>query len=389
MFSSRVPKDLSPNRFGVLLSRLRAEGAELVDLTESNPTRAGFDYPPDLLASLASPDALTYRPAPLGLPAAREAVCDYLLRLGVDGSPDRVVLTASTSEAYALLFKLLCDPGDQVLAPRPSYPLFEHLTSLEAVEVRPYPLEYHARWEVDVDQLRQAVTPRTRAVLLVSPNNPTGSYVTRAELEAIADVCAARGLALVGDEVFAGYPLNGLSARPPPVVAHGRDALTISLGGLSKAVGLPQVKLGWMLIGGPDRAVGGALSRLELICDTYLSVSTPVQVAAATLLARGEAVARQIGERVRRNYAAIQDLAARVPSCRVLAAEGGWYAVVRVPATRTEEDLVLDLLARERLVVHPGYFFDFSGEAFLVFSLLVEPGPFDDGVGRALALASR
>lgn len=385
MFSSRLPADLAPNRIGQAVARLRAGGGELVDLTESNPTRVGLAAPESLVRGLAAIAPRVYDPCPLGLPSAREAVAAHLSRPGRALPPERVVLTAGTSEAYGHLFKLLCDPGDEVLTPRPSYPLFEHLTRLEGVRAAPYALEFHGRWEIDLDSLRRAVTPRTRAVLLVSPNNPTGSFAASAELDAVADLCRARELALIVDEVFAPYPLAD-SAPAPGLLDRPRDVLAFSLGGLSKSVGLPQLKLGWMAAAGPRPLVDGALAGLELICDTYLSVSAPVQLAAAELLAGGAAITKRIAERVRGNHAALQRLVAGYPAVRLLPVDGGWYAVLRIPATRSEEAVVLDLLERERVLVHPGYFFDFPREAYLVVSLLPEPRRFRAGAARMLGV---
>jgi len=386
MFSTRVPADLSPNRLTVAERAIRARGGRLIDLTETNPTRVGLAYPQDATAALASPAALSYDPQPFGLSSAREAVAETILAAGRPVDPARVILTASTSEAYSFLFKLLCDPGDQVLVPVPSYPLFEHLTRLELVEIRPYPLEYHGTWSIDIHAVEAAATSRTRAVLVVSPNNPTGSMLTRADLEALAAFCASRGLALVGDEVFCDYPIDPRSdiAR----VLDQEEALTFSLGGLSKSAGLPQMKLGWMAAGGPPPLVDAALARLEIICDAFLSVSAPVQHAARALLEHGSAIRRLILERVRNNLDALQALAAAHPACSVLRVEGGWSAVVRVPAIRPEESLVLDLLEQDGVLVHPGYFFDFPHEAFVIVSLLPEPGPFRDGAARLFARAS-
>ena len=413
MFSDRVPA-LRANRLAEELARLRSAGRRIDDLTASNPTRAGLPYPRDLLAPLAAPDALAYEPSPFGLAVAREAVAAHLAGRGVPVRPGRVVLTASTSEAYSLLFKVLCDPGDAVLVPQPSYPLFEHLTRLDGVAARPYRLEHHGRWEIDVDGLARGVDARTRAVLLVNPNNPTGSYVRPDELAAVRELAARRGLAIVCDEVFERYPLaaapeaqvlersgarpgqEGGPAAPAEVPPLGRsgalvadtEVLTFTLGGLSKSAGLPQLKLGWMLVGGPDRLAAPALARLELVCDTYLSVAAPVQLAAGALLDRSRPVADAILARVRGNYAALRRLAGRFPACRVLPAEGGWYAVVQAPAIRSEEDLVVELLRRDGVHVHPGYFFDFPREAFLVLSLLPRPGVFEGAAARVLARAS-
>ena len=387
MFSSRLPADLAPNRIGQAVARLRGTGADFVDLTESNPTRVGFAAPEGLVRGMAAVAPRVYDPRPLGLPDARAAVAAHLSRAGRVVASERVVLTAGTSEAYGHLFKLLCDPGDEVLIPRPGYPLFEHLTQLDGVRAVPYALECHARWEIDLDSLRRAVTRRTRAVLLVSPNNPTGSFATAAELDAVAALCRKHDLALIVDEVFAPYPLTDAGAGPS-VLDGSRDALAFSLGGLSKSVGLPQLKLGWIVATGPPPLVDRALAGLELICDTYLSVTTPVQLAAGDLLAGGAEVTARIAERVRANHAALRALVARHPAVRLLPADGGWYAVVRIPATRPEEAVVLDLLERDRVLVHPGYFFDFPREAFLVVSLLPEPQRFLAGAATILAKVS-
>ena len=384
-FSSRLPPDPAVNALSRRIAALRAEGGAWVDLTESNPTRAGFDYPADLLQPLAARAALRYEPEPFGLPSAREAVAADYARRGAHPEPSQVVLASSTSEAYSWLFKLLCNPGERVLVPRPSYPLFEHLARLDAVDAAPYDLEYHGRWELDADSLVHAATPATRAVVVVSPNNPTGSCLSTRELEWLDTFCTERNLALVADEVFADYVLDAPADRTTDVALRA-SALAFTLGGLSKSVGLPQLKLGWIVVGGARRAA--ALQALELIADSYLSVSTPVQVALPELLARGAAIRDVILARLRENLAALRALAVRVPSCDVLPCEGGWYAVVRVPATRTEEDLVLGLLDRERILVHPGYFFDFSREAFLVISLLPPAGVFADAAARMLQFVS-
>ena len=387
MFSARVPA-LRANRVAGELARLRSEGRRLDDLTASNPTRLDLPYPLDLLAPLAATDALAYDPAPFGMASAREAVAAHLAGRGVRASPDRIVLTASTSEAYSLLFKLLCDPGDAVLVPRPSYPLFEHLTRLDGVAARAYRLEYHGRWEIDVDGLAGMVDARTRAVLLVSPNNPTGSFVRGGELAAVREIASRRGLAIICDEVFEGYPMEGAAAGRSGALVADTEALTFTLGGLSKSAGLPQLKLGWILVGGPDRLVVPARDRLELVCDTYLSVATPVQLAAGVLLERSRPVADAILRRVRANHASLRRLGGGFPACRVLPVEGGWYAVVQVPAIRSEEDLVVELLRRDGVYVHPGYFFDFPREAFLVLSLLPPPDVFAGAATRILTRAS-
>jgi hypothetical protein len=303
------------------------------------------------------------------------------MRRGATVSADSVLLTASTSESYTWLFKLLCSPGESVLVPQPSYPLFEHLTRLEGVTAAAYNLQYHGRWEVDFDSVA-AAPATTRAMLVVSPNNPTGSFITAAELQEIASICRQRGWALIADEVFADYALDERS--PLTDLASRAGVLAFSLGGASKSLGLPQVKLGWMVAGGPPAERDAALAGLELIADTFLSVGTPVQLATPDLLRRGAAIRDAIHARVRRNLNRAREIAERYPSCAVLRVDGGWCAPVRVPATRGEEALALDLLERERILVHPGYFFDFPHEAFVVVSLLPEENVFADAFARTL-----
>lgn len=384
MFSGRVPPDLAPNPLARLLARQRASGVPLLDLTETNPTRVGLAYPPELLQPLGQPASLVYEPQPFGLAGARQAVATELARRGITVPPSRIVLTASTSEAYSILFKLLCDPGDEVLVPEPSYPLFDHLTRLDAVTARPYRLEFAGRWAVDLDSVDAVLSPRTRAILAVNPNNPTGSFLSAGEIAALSDRCARRGLVLIGDEVFADYPLEETAAQKPSVLDQP-VALTFSLGGLSKAVGLPQLKLAWIAAAGPDRYVADALGRLEVICDAYLSVATPVQHAAGELLRQGAALRAAIAARVRRNWHALGARMVAHPSCTRLPCEGGWSAIIQVPATVPEEARVLMLVERDHVLVHPGYFFDFPREAFLVVSLLPRPDVFDEGVARLLA----
>jgi aspartate/methionine/tyrosine aminotransferase len=387
MFSERVPRSLQPNRITNAMHRARDARRPLIDLTVTNPTTVGLTYPSSLLAPLAASAALTYQPEPFGLCAAREAVAGDYARRGITVRPDHIALTASTSEAYALLFKLLCDPGDIVLVPVPSYPLFDHLTALEGVRGRAYKLEYHVRWSVDLDDLDGVWTDDVRAVLAVSPNNPTGSVLTTEEQRGLETRCAARHAALIVDEVFADFALGSDRGQTVVEVGSGPSltpALRFRLGGLSKSVGLPQLKLGWIAIDGPDDLVGDAVARLEIICDTYLSVSTPVQVAAADLLIKGADVRDQIRARINENYCALRAAAQQYPAVDVLETDAGWSAVIRIPSTRSEEDLVVDLIERDGVVVHPGFFFDFPHEAFIVCSLLPEPAVFSEGLGRVL-----
>jgi alanine-synthesizing transaminase len=386
VFSARLPPSLTVNRLTRTLATLRAQDVAILDLTETNPTRVGLEYPPALLAPLADPGSLAYAPTPRGLTSAREAIAIDYVRHGLDVDPSHIYLTASTSEAYSLLFKLLCDPGDDVLVPHPSYPLFEHLTMLDGVRAVPYALEYHGVWSIDLASLRSAITPRTRAVLVVSPNNPTGSMLKASEMEAIAALCHEHDLALIGDEVFADY-LFERDANAVSVLSQDR-VLTFGLGGLSKSAGLPQLKLGWMAMKGPAARLADATERLDVICDTYLSVATPVQRAAAALIEQGTTVRARIQTRLDANRRALQRALAQAPGCTLLHLEAGWSAVIRVPAISSEETLVLDLLTHDHVLASPGYFYDFPREAYLVVSLLPDPDVFGTGIDRMLARAA-
>jgi aspartate/methionine/tyrosine aminotransferase len=382
MFSKRVAHSQTRNQISCALDARRAAGLPIIDLTLSNPTTAGFEYPPALLEPLAAREGLVYEPQPFGLAAARDAVSQEFARRGVHVPANHIVLTASTSEAYSLLFKLLCDPGEVVLAPRPSYPLVEYLTALDAVSLQQYSLEFHGRWAVDLHGLQERFNEsagRIAAVIVISPNNPTGSYVTQAEVDPIAELAREHDAALISDEVFADYPMSKRETAASSLITQ-QTALSFVLGGLSKSIGLPQAKLGWIAVGGPPAIVCEALERLETICDAYLSVSTPVQLAAPHLLMKGAALRAQIQKRVRENYAALKAVAVKHAACSVLPVEGGWYAICEVPAIKSEEAIVLDLLDATGVLVHPGYFFDFEREAYLVISLLPDPVQFSSAV---------
>ncbi len=383
-FSSRMPASLEANRLSRALAQLRRDGVPVLDLTESNPTRAGFAYDASLLAPLGDPRGLAYRPDPLGAIDARRAVSEDFARRGLAVGVERIALTASTSEGYSLLFKLLCDPGDEVLIPQPSYPLFEHLTRLDGVTAVPYRLDYHGRWSVDLSSVEAALSPRTRALLIVNPNNPTGNFVSAVDLEALAALCGSRDIAVISDEVFADYELQPETRVPRGQLTPRTDVLGFTLGGLSKSIGLPQAKLGWIAVSGDSAVCSQTMALLELECDTYLSVSTPVQLAARELLERGAPVREQIQQRTRANLATCASLVRDVPTCRLLHAEGGWYGVIQVPSLMPEEELVLSLLVDSQVLTHPGYFFDFAKESFLIVSLLTPEDAFATAVSRVL-----
>jgi alanine-synthesizing transaminase len=386
MFASRTNWQFEPNRFAQALEAHRRRGQRLLDLTASNPTTCGFSYPDrQILAALADRRALAYRPESKGLPEARAAICDYYRgRAGFAGSADRInpehiFLTSSTSEAYTYVFRLLCEAGEEILVPAPSYPLFEFLAGLADIRLTPYPLFYDHGWQIDVAGLRAALTPQSRAVLVVHPNNPTGSFVKRREAAELAAICAHREMAIVADEVFLDYAAGPTTA---PTFALQNAALTFTLSGLSKIAALPQMKLAWLIVSGPESLARQAIDRLEIIADTYLSASTPVQLAAPAFLSLRGDLQTQLQKRVRANLADL-DYAVRRPSpITRLEREGGWYAVLRVPASGPDELLAVDLLERYSVLVHPGHFFNFARDGFLVLSLITPQEDFQEGVRR-------
>jgi len=383
MFSSRTRWDRTANRLAGLIEAHRGAGHPVIDLTESNPTRVGLTAPAGVLAPLAGPESLAYEPAATGARKARDAVAADFLRRGAALDASRIVLTASSSEAYAFLFKLLCDPGSVILVPRPSYPLFEYLARLESVEVHSYPLAWDGEWHLSPAALAEALTPQTRAIVAVHPNNPTGSYLKQQEVGPLLELCARRGLALVSDEVFADYA-HGADPRRVPSLAQDGPALVFALGGLSKSCGLPQLKLGWIAVCGPPALREEALARLEIVADTYLSVGSPVQHAAPSLLQRLPELQAPIAARVAANLALLRERLGGAPAS-LLAPEGGWSAVLQVPATLDEEERACRLLASHGVLVHPGFFFDFERGAHLVLSLLPRPETFAQGIDRILA----
>ena len=384
MFSHRTSWRLAPNALTRAIEEARASGLEILDLTVSNPTEAGVRPDAEIvLAALANPEAMHYDPQPRGLLEARRAVCRYYRESHAvfNLDPERLILTTSTSEAYSYVFRLLCNPGDEVLVPKPSYPLFEFLADLADVKLVPYPLLYDHGWQIDFDSLYKAATPRTRAVILVHPNNPTGSYVSAAETSALNVWCRDYGLALIVDEVFLDYAHDG---APRSSFVTNADALTFTLSGVSKISALPQMKLAWVATSGPKEMVAAAGARLEVIADTFLSMNAPVQLAAPALLDQRKQIQPILLDRLRVNLAELDRQLASHPSCTRLLVEGGWYVVVRVPAIESDEDLAIRLLREAKVSVHPGHFYDFPNEGHLVLSLITEPADFREGVARLL-----
>ncbi len=383
MFSKRTGWELTPNRFTAAQRELLAGRITFLDLTISNPTAAGIAYDSEtVLDSLRDPRALDYDPHPKGLLSAREAVAAYYGDdHGVTLEPESLVLTTSTSEGYSYILRLLCNPGDEILVPKPSYPLFEFLADLNDVKLVPYSLIYDHGWQIDFQSLTEAATERTKAVVMVHPNNPTGSFVTSSERKGMNQFCRDRELALIVDEVFLDYAHDGV---PRESFASNGDILTFTLGGLSKISGLPQMKLAWIAATGPSQQVHAAIERLEVIADTYLSLNAPVQLASGVLLAQRKKVQPQLLGRVRANLEEFDLQLAGQKSCARLSVEGGWYVVLRVPVTRSDEDLAVDLLRDQSVLVHPGHFYDFATDGYLILSLITPPTYFCEGVHRIM-----
>ncbi|MCC7142054.1 MAG: pyridoxal phosphate-dependent aminotransferase [Candidatus Eisenbacteria bacterium] len=390
-FSRRTGWPAEPNRLSEAWAHCRAVRPDAVDLTLSNPTAAGLPYPEEaILRALSDPRALLYEPASRGLPSALEALARDLTRAADAVSPDHLVLTASTSEAYGWLFKLLTERGDEILVPRPSYPLLEFLADLEETRLVSYPLRYDGRWQIDFDALEAACTERTRAVVVIHPNNPTGNFLDLDDARRLGEICARRGLAILSDEVFLEYGLGSANElRAGTLAALDLPTLTVSLGGLSKCAALPQIKVGWMRVGGPSALAREALSRLEVIADTYLSVNTPAQWGLETLLATRSAARDAIRARIESNDAALRSTLGPQSPISALHTEGGWSTVLRLPRVRSEEAWTLGLLEEEAIQVHPGYFFDFDQEAYWVVSLLPRPEQFVPAIERALRYVER
>ena len=388
MFARRTSWNTTPNRLAAALAERRQQGLRVVDLSESNPTRCGFEADDRTIAeALAAGARQPYEPHPKGLRTAREAVCDYYAAQGVPLTPERIVLTTGTSEGYSFAFRLLVNPGDEILSPAPSYPLVDFLAEVNDVRLVPYPLVYDCGWGIDLARLSEAVTDRTRAIIVVSPNNPTGSFLQEDEVAALVELARRHELALIADEVFRDYPWMSEAARAPSC-AMIDSCLTLTLNGLSKISALPQMKLGWIAVNGPELLAEQALAKLEIIADTYLSVSTPIQHAAGALLGQRAKLQPQILRRVRRNLEVIDARLGPATAVTRLEAEGGWYAVLRVPSTRSDEQWALELLETEGTYVHPGRLFGFAGDGHLVVSLIVPTDRMRTGIDRLIGLCA-
>jgi aspartate/methionine/tyrosine aminotransferase len=384
MFAKRTNWNLTPNRLSEALAAHRAAGKPLLDLTISNPTECGFKYDSSaILDALSNPAALSYEPNPKGLGSARRAVVGYYADRGDDVAVEDIILTTSTSEAYSYVFRTLCDPGDEFLIPSPSYPLFDFLGEIQDVELVRYPLLYDHGWQIDFHALEQAITPRTRGVIVVNPNNPTGHFAKLAEIAKLNSICAERGLAIIADEVFLDFALDG--GRPASSAVNS-GAPTFTLSGLSKICGLPQMKAAWLVASGPREWKREALARLEVIADTYLSVNAPVQLAIPKVLEGRHSFQEQAMSRIQRNLAELDRQLAAQKAVSRLKVEGGWCAVLRVPARRSDEDMAIELLTTQGVSVHPGHFYDFPADGCLVVSLITHEETFAKGTCRLLAI---
>jgi len=379
-FTRRTNWRQETNALNKTLADLEAEHIPVLDLTASNPTSCSFSYPEGMLAVLNSPDNFQYHPEACGMKRARQAVANYYSRQNLQMSPNDIVLTASTSEAYSFLMRLLVNPGEKILIPKPSYPLFQFLLEINDVHFDYYPLHYDGqKWRLDTVTLERSIDSKTKAIILVNPNNPTGSYISRAELNSLNELCSKHQMAIISDEVFFDY---SLSQGDIVSCAGNQKALSFALGGLSKTMGLPQMKCAWILASGPQLVLQEALSRLEIIADTYLSVNTPVQNALGAWLKAVPALQEQIILRVKENW---QWLEAHLNDhTELLSLQGGWYATLRIPAVKSEEEWVLEFLKEDHVSVYPGYFFDFEREAYIVLSLLPPASVFQEAVGRIM-----
>jgi len=384
MFADRTNWNLDTNRLSEALARHRAIRRPLLDLTASNPTECGFDYDrPAIMRALSDADALDYKPDPKGLETARQAVAAYYAARSNEVSIENIFLTTSTSEAYSFVFRMLCNPGDELLIPTPSYPLFEFLADIQDVRLVRYPLVYDYDWQIDFHALEQAITSRTRGAIVVHPNNPTGHFCKPEDLTRLNEVCSARQMALIADEVFLDFALTGAQ---PLSFATNTGALTFTMSGLSKISGLPQMKTAWLITTGPEHLRKQALARLEVIADTYLSMNAPMQLATPVFLEQRRGFQKQLMTRVRRNLSELDRQLAGQKSCSRLRMEGGWNTVLRVPATRSDEELAIELLATRDVYAHPGHFYDFPSNGYLIVSLITPEPEFAKGIERLLSI---
>ena len=385
MFSSRTAWNRSPNCLAEALRARHANGLPVVDLTMSNPTLCGFDYPEETIrAALANSEILCYKPSPFGALCAREAVTDYYAKTGVTVSPECIVLTAGTSDAYSYLFQMLADPGDEIVTAAPGYPLLNFLADLNDLRLVRYPLLYEGGWHLDLDAIECKLTPQSRVLVVVSPNNPAGNFLKADELNGVVDICRRHDLALIVDEVFSDFGWGPDSSRAQSAVGV-TDCLTFTLNGLSKTAALPQMKLGWIVANGPLPLLSESLSRLEVIADTYLSVGTLVQCAASVLIEQGQVVRPAILQRVQENRRLLDSFLVENCSCYRLKAEGGWYSVLRIPAVLDDEQHALNLLENRGVLVHPGGFYDFPSGAYLVVSMITPTEILTAGLTNLLA----
>ena len=388
MFSRRTDWKLHPNALTLAQREITAAGGELLDLTASNPTRVGLNYDVDaILASLAQPAALVYDPQPKGLLSAREAIAAYYRDQHdvFDVNPYNILLTTSTSEAYADIFRLLANTDDQILVPKPSYPLFDFLADLQDVKLVSYPLIYDHGWHIDFPSLYKAVTHHTRAVVVVHPNNPTGSYVREDEVDSLNSFCREYNLAIISDEVFLDYAHDGADRS---TFAANREVLTFTLSGLSKISCLPQMKIAWAAVSGPEQQFFEAMARLEVIADTFLSMNAPLQLATPALLDQRKRLQPLLLDRLRVNLEELDRQLVHHPAAQRLQVEGGWYAVLRVPVTQSDEELAIRILRDSSVLVHPGHFYDFPTDGYLVLSLITPADEFREAVERLLRVVT-
>jgi alanine-synthesizing transaminase len=382
LFADRTNWNLKPNRLAEALERHKSSGRKLLDLSASNPTECDFKYDaPAIMRSLCAPASLQYHPDPRGLKSARQAVSDYYSVRGEDVPIDDLLLTASTSEAYSFVFRLLCNPGDELLIPTPSYPLFDFLADINDIKLIRYTLFYDHGWHIDLHALKQSITPRTRGVILVHPNNPTGHFTKPEETAQLNEICSANQMAIIADEVFLDFSLG---ARQKSFVSNSA-ALTFTMSGISKVSGLPQMKFAWLAVSGPEEMKREALSRLEMIADTYLSLNAPIQLASPVLLQQRGPFQQQLMDCVRKNLAYLDIQLAKEKKVSRLEVEGGWYAVLRIPVTRSDEEFAIDLLEKHDVYLHPGHFYDFSSDGYLVISLITPEQDFSEGLHRLLS----